>query len=249
MTTMKHVCSNSGARDQQLIAYLYGEGSAEDRTAFERHLSVCALCRVQLDAFRGVRAELGQWTSPEPEFSVTATGGPAAAMPSLHARRVQVPLWVQAVAAVLVVGVAMGVANLEINYSPVQGLSVRTGWRHEVPPPSTTAAGDQWRTEMTALEQRLRQEMSSHALPAVAPDADEAALRRVRVLVAESELRQQRDLALRFAEMAREVESQRQADLVKIDRSLGLIQSRTGIEVMRTQQQVNSLAQRVSQRE
>jgi hypothetical protein len=44
------------------------------------------------------------------------------------------------------------------------------------------------------------------------------------------------------------MQSQRQADLVKIDRSLGLIQSRTGMEVMRTQRQVNSLAQQVSQR-
>ena len=39
----------------------------------------------------------------------------------------------------------------------------------------------------------------------------------------------------------------RASDLVKIDRSLGLIQNRTGVEVMRTQQQLNSLAQRVSQ--
>jgi len=40
---------------------------------------------------------------------------------------------------------------------------------------------------------------------------------------------------------------QRQADLVKIDRSLGLIQRNTGVEAMRTQQQLNTLAQRVSQ--
>jgi len=49
--------------------------------------------------------------------------------------------------------------------------------------------------------------------------------------------------------MAREVESQRQSDLARIDRNLGLMQSRTGMEVMRTQQQMNSLAQRVSQRQ
>jgi hypothetical protein len=41
---------------------------------------------------------------------------------------------------------------------------------------------------------------------------------------------------------------QRQADLVKIDHTLGLIQNRTGMEVMRTQRQMNSLAQQVSQR-
>ena len=46
----------------------------------------------------------------------------------------------------------------------------------------------------------------------------------------------------------RDVQGQRQADLTKIDYVLGIMQSRTGSEVMRTQRQVNSLAQQVSQR-
>jgi hypothetical protein len=72
-------------------------------------------------------------------------------------------------------------------------------------------------------------------------------MKRVRSLLQESERRQQRELALRVAEVAQDAQAQRQADLMKIDRSLGLIQSRTGVEVMRTQQQLNTLAQRVSQ--
>ncbi|MEQ1729603.1 MAG: hypothetical protein ABL982_14620, partial [Vicinamibacterales bacterium] len=83
--------------------------------------------------------------------------------------------------------------------------------------------------------------------PAPAPVDDAALLARVRSLVQESERRQQRELALRVAEVARDSQVQRQADLVKIDRSLGLIQRNTGVEVMRTQQQLNTLAQRVSQ--
>jgi CheY-like chemotaxis protein len=55
-------------------------------------------------------------------------------------------------------------------------------------------------------------------------------------------------LALRVAEAVRELQVQRQADLVKIDRTLGLMQNRTGYEVMRTQRQMNTLAQQVSQR-
>jgi hypothetical protein len=78
--------------------------------------------------------------------------------------------------------------------------------------------------------------------------ADEALLRQVRQLLQDSERRQQNELALRVAEVARDMQAQRQADLVKIDRTLGLMQSRTGMEVMRTQRQVNSLAQQVSQR-
>jgi len=87
--------------------------------------------------------------------------------------------------------------------------------------------------------------------PATAPSAasadDEVVLKRVRALLQEIERRQQRELALRVAELARDALTQRQADLVRIDRSLGIIQNRTGVEVMRTQQQLNTLAQRVSQ--
>ena len=73
-------------------------------------------------------------------------------------------------------------------------------------------------------------------------------MRRVRQLMQESERRQESELALRMAEAVRELQMQRQADLVKIDHTLGLIQNRTGMEVMRTQRQMNSLAQQVSQR-
>jgi hypothetical protein len=77
---------------------------------------------------------------------------------------------------------------------------------------------------------------------------DESMLRRVRQLVQDSERRQQSELALRVAEVTRDLQSQRQADLIKIDRTLGSIQNSSRIEVMRTQRQVNSLAQQVSQR-
>jgi CheY-like chemotaxis protein len=70
----------------------------------------------------------------------------------------------------------------------------------------------------------------------------------VRQMLQDSERRQQSELALRMAEAVRELQQQRQADLVKIDRALGVMQSRTGFEVMRTQRQMNSLAQQVSQR-
>ena len=106
---------------------------------------------------------------------------------------------------------------------------------------------DAWRAELAALETRLRSELKSQPASAAVVADDEALLKRVRVLMQESERRQQSELALRVAEVAREAQVQRQADLVRIDRSLGVIQNRTGVEVMRTQQQLNSLAQRVSE--
>ena len=57
--------------------------------------------------------------------------------------------------------------------------------------------------------------------------------RRVRTLIDDSERRQQRELALRLAEAIRDVNAQRQADLVRIDRSIGAMQSNTGREMLR----------------
>jgi hypothetical protein len=65
--------------------------------------------------------------------------------------------------------------------------------------------------------------------PALSPEA----LRRVRTLVEESERRQQRELALRLAEAIRDVNAQRQADLVRIDRNIGAVQNNTGREMLR----------------
>ena len=69
------------------------------------------------------------------------------------------------------------------------------------------------------------------------------------MLFRSSERKQQRELALRIAEVFHDVQTQRQADLVKIDRSLSMLQNNTGVEVMRQRQLINSLAVRVSQKQ
>ena len=126
-----------------------------------------------------------------------------------------------------------------------------------------------WKADIAALESQLKKEMratqasASSPAPAPAPapavvirtvgasasDADVA--RRVRAIVDESEKRQQRELALRLAELLRDINTQRQADLVKIDRTLGVVQNSVGIEVMKNRQQINQmdLLYRASQRQ
>ena len=73
-------------------------------------------------------------------------------------------------------------------------------------------------------------------------------IRRVRALIDESEKRQQRELALRVAQVLRDVNVQRQVDLSNIDRNLGVIQNKTGVEILRQREIVNYLM-RVSQRQ
>lgn len=263
MTIMnEHFCTYAGKRDEVLVAYLYGELGADERAAFDRHLAACVPCRAELTALGGVRSELARWAPPEPvrhvPFTFATTQPPGKSGASIRA----IPAWAQVMAATLILGVAAGFANLDI-HSGADGLSVRTGWRHSAPDqaaqptvvpasaPSASPPTAPWRSDLAALEEQLRTELQGHAAVATTPSpasSDEALLRRVRQLIQDSERRQQSELALRVAEVTRDLQAQRQADLIKIDRTLGLIENSSRIEVMRTRRQVNSLAQQVSQR-
>lgn len=256
-------CTYAGKRDEMIVAYLYGEMDGDDRAAFDRHLMACAPCRAELADLRDVRVELSRWTPPAPSRlpPIRIEASPALTSAGVLKRPPVVPAWAQAIAATILLGVALGIANLDVSYRAASGLSIRTGWRHQaaandvnpginVAPAAQVSTAAPWSSDLAALERELRGSIDSRPVAArqAAPGDDEASLRRVRQLLQESERRQQSELALRVAEVVRELQAQRQADLVKIDRTLGLMQSRTGIEVMRTQRQMNNLAQQVSQR-
>ncbi len=251
-------CGFPGDRDEILVAYLYDDIDPADRAAFDRHLPTCVRCRADLAAFGGVRAQLGRWAPPAFEHPA------APPAPPLRWWR-EVPAWAQVAAALLVMGVAAGIANLDVRYDR-DGLTIRTGWSKApvavaaaaVPAPaSATANGAPWRADLTALEQQLRTEfrtsavVASTAQPVARPAAaksDAEVERRVRALIEESERRQKSELALRVAQVIRDVDAQRRADLVKIDQNLGQLQSNTGVEVMRQRQLLNYLV-RVSQKQ
>jgi anti-sigma factor RsiW len=258
----EHFCTYPGKRDEVLVAYLYDELGADERAAFDRHVAACAPCRAELTALGGVRSELARWTPPESAVHLPFTVAPAHPQKSIGGMIREIPAWAQVMAATLILGAAAGLANLDVHYN-ADGLSVRTGWRQSASDqtarssaapastPSLSTSTAPWRNDLAALEQQLRTELQVHPAAATAPSTatnDDVVLRRVRQLIQDSERRQQSELALRVAEVARDMQSQRQADLVKIDRTLGLIQNNSRIEVMRTQRQVNSLAQQVSQR-
>jgi hypothetical protein len=260
---MTDTCVYGGDRDDALIAYLYDDIDPVERARFDAHLGACARCRDEVRALSGVRRQLAQW---EPDL--IAAGRPSSLGGPL--RRPwwrELPAWAQVAAALLFLGVAGGLANLDVRYDR-NGLSVRTGWparaQSVAAVPAARPAGTApapWRADLTALEQQLRTELrAAQASATVVAAADRQAtsrttsagdsemLRRVRALLDESERRQQRELALRVAAVLRDVSTQRQADLVKIDRSLGAVQNNLGVEVMKQRQSLN-LLYRASQRQ
>src|SRR5882672_9032467 len=276
MTTS--LCGYPGDRDEALVTYLYDDGGADagERALFDAHVESCARCRDDLDALRGVRTQLARWSPPEPKFGMAASQSAIRSPQSVWWR--EVPAWAQVAAALLFLGVSAGIANLDVRYDQ-SGLSVRTGWSNKAGAPVDAAraggsgptgvargsgpgADAPWRADIAALEQQLKGEIraaqtaTTGASPtavrtAAASASDAEVIRRVRALVDESEKRQQRELALRVAELARDITAQRQADLVKIDRTLGVVQNNVGIEVMKNRQQINQmdLLYRASQRQ
>jgi hypothetical protein len=254
-------CNYGDDRDGAIVAFLYEDPdeTGAERARFESHLPACARCQADIAALRGVRTQLARWSPPEPSFtSLNSQSNLQSAFSNQQWWR-SLPVWAQAAAALLFLGVSAGLANLDVHYDQ-RGLSIRTGWSKPAAAGLSPAADAPWKTDLTALESQLKNEIRTAQASAIvspaprpvtvsASDAD--ITRRVRALVEDSEKRQQRELALRIAELLRDVNVQRQADLVKIDRTLGVVQNNVGIEVMKNRQQLNQmdLLYRASQRQ
>lgn len=231
-----------------LIAYLYDEVDAAMRARVDAHLATCRHCAAEVSALGDVRAELGLWVPPDAElgFVITRKAAPQPATVLRPARWWStVPAWAQAAAAVLVVAAAAGIANLQVRSGP-DGVSVSTGWMA----PALTApvdgdSGDrnaeEWRPALAALEQQLRNEIRStrpqEAVRVAAPAGDEATIRRVQQLIAASEERQQRELALRLTQFNADMNMQRRADLVRITNHFGQFDE----QMLRQRQMLNNV--------
>jgi hypothetical protein len=245
------------------VAYLYGEDTPQERSATEAHVAACRACAAEIAGMAEVRTHLAAWEAPDAELGFRITRDPA----NRVASRWRVPLWAQAAAAVLVLSAGAALANLDIRYEPGGGITLRTGWSLRHAPATTGAApvaavapaaaakpapGDaEWRSALASLEQRLRTEFAARPQPdttaASRVGSPDDLMRQVKALVDASEQRQQRELALRLAQVVQDVEAQRRNDLVRIEQNMGQIEGVTGAEAARQRELLNYLV-RVSQR-
>ena len=240
-----------------LVAYLYGEVDAATRDQVEAHLEGCAPCAAEVASLGEVRSELGLWVPPDAELGFQIVQKSAQPNPQiLRPARwwTTVPAWAQAAAAVLVLGIGLGAANIRIQ-SGHEGITVSTGWMAPAPAlsaPVDRAAVDRevegWRTALVSLEQQLRSEIrtareqiTTVRASAVAPPADEATVRRVRQLLAESEQKQERELALRFAQFIADTNLQRRADMQRISQTFGARAMQVDQEMIRQRQMMNNV--------
>ena len=221
---MKHITDDHDA----LLDYLYEEGDPDERLAIAKHLQECAACAVGVLEFQNVRGMLSDWVPPASSSRNTPVTFPSSmAYPGSvdTSPRRRFGGFAQAAAAVLIFAAGMAVSQIHVEYrdgvvtlgtptgptSP--GPGIRTGWIHLSPqaPASLTPVDH---TPSAADTEQL--------------------LQRVRAMIDQSEQRQQNELALRLSQVTREVDTQHQADLMRIQQDFGRQQDATMDLIVRT---------------
>jgi hypothetical protein len=251
-------CGDPGA----LVSYLYNDGSPEELTAIAAHVQTCAACTTELASLGGTRELISAWSPPPTELGLTLSASDAlpvaTAAPVLAASvvpavaevpwwRQSTPVWMQAVAASAVFAAGMAIGTSGRDAAPAGNSAPSAGQ------PSLTQSSVS-RSELAQLEERLRAELARLSKAAAAPVAtpaqastradDEALLKRVRALLSESEERQRGELALRTAQVLRDIEIQRKVDIATLQQNIGQIQGVTGVELRQQRELYNQLINR-----
>jgi hypothetical protein len=231
-----------------LAGYLYDECGADERAAVDAHLARCPICADEVRALGDTRTALAAWAPPDARLDFTITSAhdetardvstKSVLRPARWWRR-PMPAWAQVAAAIFIfaAGAVLGMRSADPAPTAARVVAGTTT--------STVSAKD-----LAALEQRLRAEMTtlrSAAAPAQVQQgssSDAAVLQRVRSLLAESEERQQRELAFRLTQVMRDVDAQRRMDLSRIEQTFGQMEGFTGPELANQRQMINYLIQR-----
>jgi anti-sigma factor RsiW len=235
-----------------LVGYLYDECEAHERTAIAAHVTVCAACAAELAALRSTRVQLAAWSPPEAElgFLITQRQAPQPLEFKRDARPQRthwfarpLPAWAQVAAATIVfaVGTLLGIAQGTNGVgSPrnVTAASAQQGLATNVSEASLAALERRLRDEMATIRVANRETVATSS-PSLGNETQ--LMTRVRALIEESEQRQQRELALRTAELVRDFDSQRRVDLAQIQRNFGQIEGLTGAEVREQREMLNYL--------
>ena len=250
-------CGDPGA----LVSYLYNDGSPDELASISAHVQTCETCTSELAALGDTREVLSAWSPPPTELGLTLSSSDAlpvaaATMPVPAAAAVaevpwwrqSTPVWMQAVAASMVFAAGMAIGAGRGAAPAVSGTAAEA--TQPAAGPAVKESGVS-RGELAELEQRLRAEMARLtpvSTPAPVQTAartdDEAVMKRVRSLLTESEERQRSELALRTAQVLRDMEIQRKVDMATVQQNIGQIQGTTGAELKQQRELYNMLMNR-----
>lgn len=122
--------TNSCARAEEMVTYLYGEATPNEARDFEKHLQNCSACGSELATFGDVREAMGEWrqqalgslTSPAWEANAARHFAPDAAPPRRRSALAALrefftlsPMWMRAATAIAVI-VFCALAAISVAY-------------------------------------------------------------------------------------------------------------------------------------
>lgn len=245
---MSHIADNHDA----LLDYLYEEGDPTERLKIAKHLQECAACSVAVLEFQNVRGMLRYWTPPgsalgfrvvqDGAFSPTSVASSTASaavnqgarsgawLAWLPATSQRIP-WRQAAAAVLLFVAGAAVSQVTVDYE--NGRLVVSG-RSARPAVNARASSIMLPAQAVSDVASPNPGVTPQPVPADRYQDTELLLQRVRSMIDQSEQRQQRELALRLSQVTREVDTQHQADLLRIQQDFGHQQEATMEYLVRT---------------
>ena len=246
--------------DQEvLVGYLYGELPPAERSAFDGHLRTCADCRGEVEALKGTRTVLQEWTPPESHLGFEMVRRADPVVRPARARWWGLsPAWGLAAAAMLVGAVSAAIAQVEVTVGS-GGVTVRTGWAAAAPDVQRAQAGSNHELERVSarladLEQQLAKAAAA-VVPAsttsTAPAAqisgrmsDAELVRTFRHMIEASEERQQGVLARQILQINRDLQGVQRTDFERLGRVTEQLQ-RTAVETFQRQRALEDHVMRV----
>lgn len=223
-----------------LVDYLYEEGDPAERLKIAQHLQDCATCSVAVLEMQAVRGMLSDWTPPATQLGFRIVQErtrhpwwkPAAG----------IPVWAQAAAAVLLFAAGMSVSQLDVDYAggalTVRARSGTAGSAAHAPATALEAMSvspTRHATDFHLVAAEQARPSETPAREASSPPTEEV-LRQVRAMIQQSEARQQRELALRLMQLGREFDTQRVADMRRVEQTFGQLETQTDAEIAQQRQ-------------
>jgi anti-sigma factor RsiW len=254
-----------------LMDYLYDEASAEARRAVTTHLAQCRACEAEVATLTNTRAQLVSWRPPEAGQGFRVARLEREAPPVRAWWQNPMPAWMQAAAAAVVFAAGLAVGSSrpggggseaspsETSARTRQGATETQATQAQVDaagvtPGQETGRSTATQSDVATMDARLRSDVIASrpdAAPTTPTDTtrrdDDVVLRRVRALIQESEARQQRELALRTAQVMRDFEIQRRLDMASVQQSIGQVEGVAGAEFRQQREMWNQLMNRVGQ--
>jgi hypothetical protein len=248
-----------------LISYLYDECEPGEREVIATHVATCFMCTEELSSLGATRTQLASWVPPDAAIGFQITKTARVAETTSEPERVPgtvlrpgrwwsqpLPAWAQMAAAVLLFASGMAIGVSRTGAPPEATATVNAPAPVVAQPVAAIAPADGVTPrDLQNLEQRLRGEIAqartTTAATSVSRTADADIFKRVQALIADSEQRQRRELALRTTEIVRDMDTQRRVDLAQVQRTVGQIQDLTGAAVRDQNDMFNYLV-KVSQR-